>query len=200
MELILNYVVDNIEWIFSGLGVTVIGFILKHFFDKRKEDKTCDMKITNNPNMQQTVNVYTDTSSAVISSGKKTRTENYSDKKGKTNILFIDDEKFDNVEVLKQAGWINTRRIKDIKRIDCDEVKVADVLFIDINGVGSSLFPKEQGLGVAAKIKERYKDKYVVVYSAQPQQLHPSLGKVDAVLSKDADPYQFINILENLDE
>ena len=190
MGLFLNYIVDNKEWIFSGIGVAILGFISTRFYKKRRKSDLGDVKIENNPSIQQNVNIYTGTSSATILSNEKDKIVSNADQKVKTNILFIDDEKFDNVEVLKQAGWINTKRIKDIKRIDCDEVKAADVL----------LFPKEQGLGVAAKIKERFRDKYVVVYSAQPQQLHPSFGKVDAVLPKDADPYQFINILENLNE
>ena len=117
--------------------------------------------------------------------------------KGSVHILFIDDQKFDNVDVLRNAGWKNTKSIKDIKAIDCPEVLAADVIFVDINGVGTSLFPKEQGLGVAAQIKTRYSDKCVVVYSAQPQELHKALSLVDAVLPKNAEPYEYISILES---
>lgn len=117
--------------------------------------------------------------------------------KGSVHVLFIDDQKFDNVDVLKNAGWKNTKAIKDIKAIDSPDVLVADVIFVDINGVGTSLFPKEQGLGVAAHIKSRYSEKCVVVYSAQPQELHKALSQVDAILPKNAEPYEYINILEN---
>lgn len=117
--------------------------------------------------------------------------------KATTNILFIDDQKFDNVSVLKKAGWINTKTINDIKSIDCQDVLWANVVFVDINGVGCSLFPKEQGLGVASWIKKQYPDKYVVLYSAQPQELHKAFSVVDAVLPKNADPYEYINILDN---
>lgn len=124
-----------------------------------------------------------------ISSGRK--------EKGSVHVLFIDDQRFDNVDVLKNAGWKNTKSIKDIKAIDCTEVLAADVIFVDINGVGTSLFPKEQGLGVAVQIKTRYSEKCVVVYSAQPQELHKALSLVDAVLPKNAEPYEYISILEN---
>lgn len=117
--------------------------------------------------------------------------------KGSVHVLFIDDQKFDNVDVLRNAGWKNTKSIKDIKAIDCPEVLAADVIFVDINGVGTSLFPKEQGLGVAVQIKSRYSEKCVVVYSAQPQELHKALSQVDAVLPKNAEPYEYISILEN---
>ncbi len=116
--------------------------------------------------------------------------------KSTIRILFIDDEKFENVSVLKNAGWMNTKSIKDIKRIDSPEIQNSDVIFVDINGVGTALFPKEQGLGVAAQIKKQFPKKYVVVYSAQPQQLHSSFSHVDAILPKNAEPYEYLSVLE----
>ena len=117
--------------------------------------------------------------------------------KSSIRILFIDDEKFENVSVLKNAGWLNTKSMKDIKRIDSPEIQKSDVIFVDINGVGTSLFPKEQGLGVAAQIKKQFPKKYVVVYSAQPQQLHSSFSHVDAILPKNAEPYEYLSVLES---
>ena len=117
--------------------------------------------------------------------------------KSTIHILFIDDEKFENVNILKNAGWLNTKTIKDIKRIDSPEIQEADVIFVDINGVGTTLFPKEQGLGVATQIKKLFPNKYVVVYSAQPQQLHNSFTQVDAILPKNAEPYEYLGILES---
>jgi hypothetical protein len=116
--------------------------------------------------------------------------------KSSIHILFIDDEKFENVSILKNAGWLNTRSIKDIKRIDSPEIRDSDVIFVDINGVGTTLFPKEQGLGVATQIKKLFPKKFVVVYSAQPQQLHSSFSQVDAILPKNAEPYEYLSILE----
>ena len=91
----------------------------------------------------------------------------------------------------------HTKNIKDINSIDCPDILLADVIFVDINGVGCKLFPKDQGLGVASQIKTQYPDKYVVIYSAQPQELHKAFSIVDAVLPKNADPYEYINILDN---
>lgn len=192
-----EWIKNNMEWIFSGIGVSIIGTIITLLFTKKTKGASVDDTIVSKN--QQIVNIYNDGSKIVNEKTESTEIKGNIDKKNTTHILFIDDEKFDNVDVLKQAGWSNTKRIKDIKRIDCDEVKTANVIFVDINGVGVSLFPKEQGLGVAAKIKEIYPQKYVVVYSAQPQQLHHFLSMVDAILPKDADPYQYINILDNLE-
>lgn len=54
---------------------------------------------------------------------------------------------------LKQAGYVNVKKISVVKRIDSPEICNANIIFVDINGVGESLFPKEQGLGVAKAIK-----------------------------------------------
>ena len=145
-----------------------------------------------NINQSSTVNVYTGmdgSSSRLVNSVSQ-------DVKATIHILFIDDEKFDNVNVLKNAGGLNTKSIKDIKRIDSPEIQESDVIFVDINGVGTTLFPKEQGLGVATQIKKVFPQKYVVVYSAQPQQLHSSFSQVDAILPKNAEPYEYLGILE----
>lgn len=192
-EITFAWLLDNLEWLFSGLGVIVISAVGKLLFIKKQSEKTLNQEsIVSN---QQVVNIYPNV--ATTPTNNSLDSLNYIDK-AKYHILFIDDKKFDNVDILKQAGWINTKRMKDIKCIDCAEIRTANVIFVDINDVGSTLFPKEQGLGVAVKIKELYPEKYVVVYSAQPQPLHANFGKVDAVLPKDADPYQYISILENL--
>lgn len=119
------------------------------------------------------------------------------DVKSSIHILFIDDERFENVSILKKAGWLNTKTIKDIKRIDAPDIQEADIVFVDINGVGAALFPKEQGLGVATQIKKTFPSKFVVVYSAQPQLLHSSFTQVDAILPKNAEPYEYLSVLES---
>lgn len=196
----MSWIMNNKEWLFSGIGATIIGGIGTFWGIWTKRGKHTPLDNKNVLNSQQTVNIYNGVETPIFTKepSKEEETKSNTDKKLTTHILFIDDEKFDNVDILKQAGWIYTKRIKDIKRIDCDEVKTANIVFVDINGVGATLFPKEQGLGVAAKIKEMYPQKYVVVYSAQPQQLHQFLNRVDAILPKDADPYQYISVLENL--
>ncbi|MCG7868525.1 MAG: hypothetical protein JAY74_19425, partial [Candidatus Thiodiazotropha taylori] len=55
------------------------------------------------------------------------------------NILFVDDRKFSVVDILKKAGWINTKRIGDIESLDDKEIERAHILFVDILGVGKQL-------------------------------------------------------------
>lgn len=112
-------------------------------------------------------------------------------------ILFIDDEKFLLVGILKQAGWINTKWIRDVVDLDNNDVKVADIIFIDINGVGKTLYPKDQGLGLAVALKTKYNQKFIVVYSAESQRVHKAYSMVDACLPKDADPYEFIELIND---
>ena len=103
------------------------------------------------------------------------------------------------VSILKKAGWKNTKSIKDITDLDDIRAKEADIIFVDINGVGKSLFD-DQGLGLAAALKKKYESKSVVIYSAETKgdRFHKALREVDGCLSKDAEPYQFVNLIETL--
>ncbi len=196
------------QFIIAIVGLLGAGFIIKVVVTKKRNSQKQDIDQSGDGNSNQNLNLFIGdgmSGSVQIGNGDKSSIPENRDtestprrkEKGSVHVLFIDDQKFDNVGVLRNAGWKNTKAIKDIKAIDCPEVLAADVIFIDINGVGTSLFPKEQGLGVAVQIKTRYPEKCVVVYSAQPQELHKALSQVDAILPKNADPYEYISILEN---
>lgn len=199
-----------IQVILAIISLLCAGFVIKVGITKIRNSQSQKIEQSGNGNTNQKLNLVIGdgmSGNVQISNGDKTsipenreiETQSISSRKekGSVHVLFIDDQKFDNVDVLKNAGWKNTKSIKDIKAIDCPEVLAADVIFVDINGVGKSLFPKEQGLGVAVQIKARFSEKCVVVYSAQPQELHKALSQVDAILPKNAEPYEYISILEN---
>jgi hypothetical protein len=116
------------------------------------------------------------------------------------NILFIDDRKFPVVDILKNAGWANTRSIKDLESLDQKEIKEAHIIFSDIQGVGKKLQFSEEGLGLVQAIKEKYPTKKLIVYSAEEQgkieTFHPAIDLVDNRLSKNSDPYQFQVLVE----
>jgi len=131
-----------------------------------------------------------------ISNGAKDHADLANNKLTK-RILFIDDEKFLLVGILKQAGWINTKWIRDVVDLDSNDVKASDIIFIDINGVGTTLYPKDQGLGLAMALKTKYSNKAIVVYSAENQRVHKAYSIVDACLPKDADPYEFIELIND---
>lgn len=116
-------------------------------------------------------------------------------------ILFIDDDtRFRVVKMLKGAGWPNVKITRDIRDLGAPEVVEAQILFVDIQGVGKALGFSDEGLGLALALKEKYPDKKVVIYSAQTDgdRFHRALNKADGALPKNADPYQFISLVEEL--
>lgn len=120
--------------------------------------------------------------------------------RGICKVLFIDDKAFPVIDILKTAGWKNTKRIKDVDSLEQMEVKEAHILIVDIQGVGKKLKFKDEGLGLIIALKEKYPNKRVIVYSAEHQgkiqAFHPGIDAADKRLSKLADPYQFQVVVE----
>ena len=113
-------------------------------------------------------------------------------------IIFVDDRKFSVVDILGKAGWVNTKRVKDVYSLDDNDIKEAHILFVDIQGVGKALQFKDEGLGLITALKNKYPNKKIVVYSAESDgdRFHKGLSKADARLSKNADPYEFQTLVE----
>jgi mRNA-degrading endonuclease HigB of HigAB toxin-antitoxin module len=121
--------------------------------------------------------------------------------KATTKILFVDDNhtEYKMVSILKKAGWTKTKSVKDITDLDAQILLDSNIIFVDINGVGLTLF-EDQGLGLASALKVKYPQKKIIIYSAETSgdRFHKALRQVDDCLSKNAEPYQFINLVENL--
>jgi len=119
--------------------------------------------------------------------------------KSKARILFIDDDKnFNVVKILKDSGWRQTKTLVDIKTLDTAAVTEADILFVDINGVGKLLNLQYEGLDLALMLKQKYPSKRVVIYSANKtsNSFHEAWDKCDFKLEKNALPYQFQSLVE----
>ena len=118
------------------------------------------------------------------------------------SVLFVDDDvKFQVVNILKRNGWTNTKIIKDVVSLEQPEVAAADIFFIDIQGVGVSLGFKDQGLGLVVALKKKYPMKKIVIYSAEnANAFHSAFGQANERISKDADPYEFMETVERLSE
>lgn len=192
----MEFIKDNYEWLFSGFGVTVILAIWGLIWKKKKTEEA---NVTNNANVVINNNV-----GQTASLTNSTINGNHADNnrlKDTLRILFVDDEhtKFKMVSILKKAGWRNTKSIKDITDLDDPKAVEADFIFVDINGVGTTLF-EDQGLGLASALKKKYPDKIVIIYSDEStgDRFHKALREVDDCLPKNAEPYQFINLLESL--
>ncbi|MFY7938560.1 MAG: response regulator [Flavobacterium sp.] len=117
----------------------------------------------------------------------------------KTSVLFIDDDtNFNVVQILKDSGWKKSKTVPDIKTLDVPAVRDADIIFVDINGVGKLLKLEFEGLDLALMLKQKYSEKKVIIYSANrnSNSFHKAWDICDFKLEKNALPYQFQNLVE----
>ncbi len=114
------------------------------------------------------------------------------------NILFIDDSDCPVVENLTKAGW-SVKKIDDIVNVQDEEIKRADIVFVDYKGVGIDLSEEEQGISVIKAIKKAYGDsKRVILYSAYGHfKLSMNMRVADNQMSKNSDTFEFISMIES---
>lgn len=119
-------------------------------------------------------------------------------RKNKTNILFVDDNYFQVVDILKKSGWLNTHSTHDIDNLDASIVKDAQIIFVDIHGVGKSLGFSNEGLGLVSALKKKHPEKRVIVYSSETKgdRFEEDLESADKRIKKNADPYRFVSLVE----
>lgn len=122
--------------------------------------------------------------------------------KSEVRILFIDDNYFRIVDILKKSGWINVKLINEVESFNQKEIMEANIIFVDIQGVGEALgYTRDGGLGLASVFKsdEKYKDKKIILYSAEQSGniFNETIRKVDATLKKDAAVYEFEKLIED---
>ncbi|ENM2829878.1 hypothetical protein AB6Q85_000170 [Vibrio cholerae] len=189
----INKLWNNKDWIFSGIGVFLLSSLFVFFKRRKMHD------IQSSPS--QTIINFSNTNENYQKIEKSPENENKTEEyyKNNTKILIVDDEiKFKLPKIFKASGWVHSKLIKDIDNLDHIDVKEADILFIDVQGVGVSLGFKDEGLGLVEAIKEKYPSKKVIIYSvvSQGDRFHNAFNVCDGQLSKDADPYQFQRILE----
>ncbi|MGJ7520230.1 hypothetical protein ACSFA0_07005 [Variovorax sp. LT1P1] len=191
----MSWVVENAEWVFSGVGATVIAIIAGLMFTKKSDAPPPGVTVNNTIHNQ---NGFLDSQGA--GSSFLPVAPRIIDKNA-TRILFIDDDtRFKVVKILKTAGWPHVKIVKDISSLDSAELLEATILFIDIQGVGKVLGFADEGLGLAQAIKKRHPTKKLVIYSSQPSgdRFHAALRAADSSIAKNADPYQFISLVEDL--
>ena len=121
-----------------------------------------------------------------------------------TTILFIDDDKdFKIVPILRKAGWKNTSFFPnaDVKDINVEKIRNAHIIFVDIKGVGKTMY-EDEGLGLVVDLKKKYPQKKVVIYSAIPEHklFHEAVKLADDQLSKNSQPAVFVSLIESLAE
>ena len=185
---------NNYQWIFSGAGITVFGWCISWFWRRKK---TKDHNTTIAPVMQQKQEVVVNVNPDKIAKNPQIITNQTIDKKAKTHILFVDDEDFTVVKLLKNAGWGNTKLKRKISNVDDPEIIDAHIIFVDIVGVCGDLF-KDEGLGLARALKEKYPEKKIIIYSGETQgdRFDRTLRMVDECLPKNAEFYQFLSLVD----
>lgn len=198
----MDWLIGNTEWIFSGLGVFLLGVFMRLIRSSAKTQEV--IPVSNESGLNNHINIEINENSEVNSKknsnkAKAPQKRNLDDFKNCTRILFIDDDaRFKVVKILSRSGWVHTKLIKDCDALDDRDVVEADILFIDVQGVGVSMGFSDEGLGLALAIKEKYKEKKVIIYSAETEgdRFHEALRKADSFLAKNADPYQFQRLVE----
>lgn len=208
------------DYINSFLGIVVSLFALcgvgvggtMFFIKKRNRQKVSGSSIANNSS-GDTSNMANNSVSGFNVNGNNNTIINQSptlpsgeeqtnviiDMKGTCQILFIDDENLSTlIKTLKKSGWKNIKRIGDTANLDLPEIRNANIIFVDIKGVGKELQFKNEGVGLAAALKNKYPNKGVVIYSATSEHnlFDTDIDKVDAKLYKNAEPIQFNNMIE----
>ncbi len=198
LESAQNFLQENKALLFSGIGavmVTIFWDMIKAFFRNLSGRGVVVNNIFNSngtPHEEKT--------SLPVAPNEKLDLKK---RKRLTNILFIDDETdFKVVKILRRNGWINTKIVKDVKSVNDQAILDADICFVDIQGVAKDLFKKDQGLGLVGGIVDNHPKKKVIVYSAQKQgnRFNALLEKAHARLPKNANPYEFENLVTNFSE
>lgn len=199
----MDWLISNKEWVFSGAGIAVLGVVVRLWKYFRSINQVMAPNGPNNENKNNiAVNISNPTPSNISKKEKKDPRNNkmsLDDYKNCTKILFIDDDaRFKVVKILTRSGWVHTKLIKDCDTLDDINVVDAQILFIDVQGVGVSMGFSDEGLGLALAIKDKYKDKKVIIYSAETEgdRFHEALRKADSFLAKNADPYEFQRLVE----
>lgn len=194
MDGVINWISNNYQWLFSGAGIVILSFFIGRFM-KRKKAQTDHTTIT--PLMQQKQEVVVNVGTDKASKASLATANQPADIKAKTHILFVDDEDFTVVKLLRNAGWTNTKLKRKISNVDDPAIIDAHIIFVDIVGVCDDLF-KDEGLGLARALKEKYPGKKIIIYSGETQgdRFDRTLRMVDECLPKNAEFYQFLSLVD----
>lgn len=210
MEHVFNWLINNKEWLFSGIGITflgICGYVFKKYVFKNNDKNEDKQTLSQVNNQNVTVNVAQPSTTPNMSNSEKK--ENVTALtiegiKAQTNILFIDDDKkYKIVSILKKAGWKNTSFFPnpDVKDINDEKIQKAHIIFVDIKGVGKTMYYKE-GLDLVVDLKRKYPGKKVVIYSAVQEHsvFHEAINMADDRISKNSQPAIFVSVIEKLSE
>lgn len=171
----------------------------KHGKNLNKGDNNNQVNGDNNTTNVNHIGVQNIFGSLGLNSSKSGKYELTSEEvKARIRILFVDDKSdFPIIKMLKDNGY-QVEYLEDIINIDANKVKYADIIFLDINGVGVAMKFKNQGMGLCGALRDYYgTTKRLILYSGETEGsiFDKDAKKADATLPKDSDLYQFISYI-----
>jgi hypothetical protein len=210
----VDFLEKNKEWLFSGAGITIlittlsiIGGVFTFLVNRRKKSNgegSEHERTRAEQSVTQTVIVGDHRASGSFEALRAVAhiTPDRERVMQTTRILFIDDQTdFPVLKIIRQAGWKNVSIKKDVANFSTAEMKSVDIFFVDIQGVGIALAFSDEGLGLAKALKQHFRDtKKVIIYSAEPrgETFHDAWSMADGRLRKNAQPYEYLQLLEQL--
>lgn len=211
MQNVESFFAENYQWLFGGIGVPVVVYLFRFLVKRNRPNRTENSIYSSN--LASSSNIVNNTTNVQVSYGHVPELAASAAEKGPSqtrargrqkdgiSILFIDDQHadFPIVKFLRDSGYKNVSAMKDLNKLDDRKVELADVIFVDINGVGQKL-SKDEGKGLARALKSTYPKKKIVLYSSETQGdiFDKTLDEVDYRLPKNADAIQWIDCLETL--
>lgn len=195
----MDWISKNVEWVFSGIGLFVVGGLINYLRGKGGPP-------AGNPNQSVVINNQVSNQAPINTTSLQPPSRlgkdmSLAERKLHTHVLFIDDDaKFHVVKILSNSGWKNTSLVKDAITLDDGIIFNAHILFVDVQGVGKKMGFESEGLGLAQALIEKYPSKKIVIYSIETQgnRFHEALRKAASFLPKNADPYEFQKLVEEL--
>lgn len=199
---------DNTLYLIFGLAIAVMVVIPVSILKKKTNNSQKRSLIKGGGNSQQNGEGNIAISVGTISNTYMTSpvTDNNKDRevsidqiKSELKVIFVDDKRFNVVDLLKKNGWKQVGYKRDITDIDSIDVREAHVFFLDINGVGLAMGFHNQGMGLCGALKRRYgANKRVVLYSGETTGdiFDADARMADDTLKKDSDLYQFTTLME----
>lgn len=109
--------------------------------------------------------------------------------KSSKKVLFIDDNPYPITKLMEKNGWRYVKLVPEIDSFTCDDVINADIILVDVIGVGKNLGFTDQGYELAEALKEYHPNKKIVIYSQEKNKFHKAIKKVDLTIEKTSNIY-----------
>ncbi len=176
LEDLWGWFTDNAPWLFSGIGVVVLGGLWALW--KRWRTGGTETQGERAPGSRRDRAIDIDLS--------------------RLRVLVIDDKEFPYLELLQRDGF-SASRVADVESLsDIDDYQ-NDLILLDLHGVGSSV-SKRGGFGILQHLSEKCPSQIVVAYSAAKWRVRDQgyFELASAVLDKSADYPEFRTTVEDL--